>query len=501
MAWNYTPGAVEHAPAIADNGLVYVNTLRQSVYKGLDAGGNPIYVAGRATTCAFDAATLEQIWETEIPGSKRGTWASDNSPIIGHNNRIYTGFVLMPGDATDTSAPVVSMDALTGEIKSTTATSGWIACPGVIDEDGHVYYGAEDAINISVNHEDVGAAPVYQGNFLCFDGADPASGIGTDPMNLLWSFHADGDFGSPVGYCDGIVYSTCRDGHLYGFEKDTGAVFVDFDMGTPSWTGTTIGRMPSGNPVLYTATHNAEFITAGFTDYKKSILAIEVDAATGNSSLLWEYESKSLHNGFSFGNPLLDDQGNLYFNDGGGFIYSLRADTGAENWFLSTSLQASGVAGPTMTEDGLLILTRSDGIIMAIESNGNHVADDLPWPKYKRNMRATGNLNDPIRELFYLERPELIAGAATTLTVHGMQSIRGYIAYSLTGPGYATVAALGYCFNNLDAARLLTSVTRNPVTARGTYIATVPAGAAGLDIYMQAFEPNQESMVMHCVIQ
>ncbi|MBT5120623.1 MAG: PQQ-like beta-propeller repeat protein, partial [Planctomycetes bacterium] len=55
LAWNYTPGAVEHAPAIADNGLVYVNTLRQSVYKGLDAGGNPIYVAGRATTCAFDA--------------------------------------------------------------------------------------------------------------------------------------------------------------------------------------------------------------------------------------------------------------------------------------------------------------------------------------------------------------------------------------------------------------------------------------------------------------
>jgi len=479
-----TRGTVEHTPAIADNGIIYLNTLRQQLHAG------SIYPIARAGTEAFDAATLDTLWFVTQPGGiGGGDFASDNSPIIGRNNRVYTGYVLWPGNGTVTSAPVNAINSLTGTIEGTSWTPGWVACPGVADEDGHLYYGAEDSDAASALPLR-GGGPIFEGDFICFDG--------TDAMNILWSHHAEGDFGSPVGYCDGIVYTTCRDGNLYGFDKDTGAIFAQHYLDAPTWTGSTIGRSTSSNnPIIYTATGMLGFTysAAGATN---RIIAIEVDSATGATTELWSYHGQGIGGSFSFGNPLLDDQGDLYFTDGGGFVYCLDATTGAQQWMASSGSPGSCLAGPTMTNDGLLICTQADGKIVAYNTDGNHVNDDLPWPKYKRNLRATSNLHDPIRDLFYLETPVLTAGSPSTMTVQGSTS-NVFLGYSLSGPGHQPIPALD-CVSFLDGAQLLATLTPN-AAGISSVTKTPPLAAAGLNVYLEAFTANEESMVVHTVIQ
>lgn len=41
----------------------------------------------------------------------------------------------------------------------------------------------------------------------------------------------------------------------------------------------------------------------------------------------------------------------------------------------------------------------SHGYVSALRGLGNHLADDVPWPKYKRDLRGTSHVLSPIRDL------------------------------------------------------------------------------------------------------
>uniref|UniRef100_A0A832I060 FlgD/Vpr Ig-like domain-containing protein n=1 Tax=Eiseniibacteriota bacterium TaxID=2212470 RepID=A0A832I060_UNCEI len=54
--------------------------------------------------------------------------------------------------------------------------------------------------------------------------------------------------------------------------------------------------------------------------------------------------------------------------------------------------------GPTLLDNGILVTGSSGGYVLGIQSNGNHLNDRVPWPKYKHDLRNTSNPLTPIRD-------------------------------------------------------------------------------------------------------
>lgn len=374
------PGAVEHSVAIGDDDRLYYNTVRSAI-----ASGNP----SQAVAGCRDFASFGEIWTSDLDGG------ADTSPILG-DGRMYLGIVVDPRQQVNIDQCVddnicgrfYSFDMATGDRMIDMWVEGWAATPGVIDFDGRVFFGVED-----ITAGEPNADGVWPGRFYAIDGADPASG--TEPNQAWPPFDANGDFGAPVGFADDIVYSTCRDGHLYGFDAATGAVVFDRDMGAPSWTGTTIGRNPdNARLVLYSGTQfGAGNPSAG------QLFAVELDG-TLDGELAW---TRTVPGGMSFGNPAIDDLGNVYAVSGmsklmaydrhGTALWSLSLP----GWDSGDGGGAGGVGGPTILDDGTIVVGSNGGYLVAVEGSGNHLADDVPWPKYKHDLRSTSNPATSIR--------------------------------------------------------------------------------------------------------
>ena len=122
------------------------------------------------------------------------------------------------------------------------------------------------------------------------------------------------------------------------------------------------------------------------------ILAIELDGSPAGN-LLW---SHSAPGGLTFGNAALDDLGNLYYTTSAG---QLQARDGEGNLLWDYAVPGGGgVAGPTILNGGTIVTASSGGYLIALRGNGNHLADDVPWPKYKHDLRNTSNVRTPIRD-------------------------------------------------------------------------------------------------------
>jgi outer membrane protein assembly factor BamB len=374
------PGAVEHAVALGDNDEVFFNTIRSAIA----SGDPPQAVAG-----CWDFDTFTEIWQSPLDGG------ADTSPILG-NDRVYLGIVVNPQNPNnitncvdhDICGRYYSFDMNTGDRIIDMWVEGWAACPGVIDEEGRVFFGVEDITGGEVEGDNI-----WPGRFYAIDGVDPASG--TEPTQPWPAFDAEGDFGAPVGYANGVVYSACRDEHLYGFDAATGALVFDRHINAPSWTGTTIGRNPdNGRLVLYCGTQR----NSGDPD-SGQLFAVELDG-TIDGELAW---SNTVPGGMSFGNPALDDLGNVYAVNGIGHLMAFDR-FGSQLWTYALpgwddpdGGSAGGVGGPTILDDGTVLVGSNGGYLLAFEGNGNHLADDVPWPKYKHDIRSTANPQTPIR--------------------------------------------------------------------------------------------------------
>ncbi len=373
------PGAVEHSVALDENGTLYLNTLLGP----LAHGGTP-----EAVAAAYRADDFSELWRTPIasPGA-------DTSPIVGSNGRIYLGTVVSPQNAGNVANCVAglscgryySFDAATGGTQIDAWTEGWAATPGVIDEQGRVFFGVEDLTGgVEGDHH------IWPGAFYAIYGDDPQP-PGIEPEHVWPTFYASGDFGSPVSYVDGVAYTTCRDGYLYGFDADTGAVVFQRDLGAPSWTGCTIGvNAATGQLVLFTGTQSIDIGRGG----QSRLYAIELDGSLDGNLLWW----RTVPGGMAFGNPALDDLGNIYYVTSVAVLQAVNA-SGELLWTYSLpGGELGGIGGPTITNDGKVIVAANGGALYAFRASGNHLADDAPWPKYKHDLRNTSNVLSPVRE-------------------------------------------------------------------------------------------------------
>lgn len=390
------PGLVEHSAALGDNGILYINTLA-----GPMAGG----LAGQKYAAAFRADTLAPVWQTQLQNG------ADTSPILGRNNRVYLGLVSSPASPNPFAGRKYhSFDATTGQMIVDMFVEGWAATPGAVDETGRIFFGVEDLSGWPAP----GPSGIWPGVFYALTPDDPPPG-GTTPA-LAWPpFHAAGDFGSPVSCADGVVYTTCRDGNLYGFAAFDGTVVFQRSLGAPSWCGIAIGRNPAtGRKVLYTGTQNIDIGQGG----QGRIFAIE-DDGTPSGQLLW---SHPVPGGFAFGCPALDDLGNIYATTSVGLL-QCRSSGGTLLWsyMLPAGASLGGIGGPTILNDGAVVTGSNGGFLVALFGSGNHLADDVPWPKYKHDLRNTANVLTPIRDA----GPPITGVSATDAAVAGIVTIRG----------------------------------------------------------------------------
>lgn len=373
------PGVVEHSVALDEDGTLYLNTL----VGPLANGGTP-----EAVAAAYRADDLSELWRTPIamPGA-------DTSPIVGSDGRIYLGVVVSPQNAENVANCVAgvscgryySFDAATGEVRIDMQTEGWEATPGVIDEQGRVFFGGED---LTGGVE--GPSHIWPGAFHAIYGDDPEP-PGTEPEFVWPTYYTSGEFGSPVSCVDGVVYTTCRDGYLYGFDADTGDVVLQRDLGAPSWTGCTIGVRPdTGTLVLYTGTQGIDIGRGG----QSRVYAIELDGSFEGNLLWW----RSVPGGMAFGNPALDDLGNVYYVTSAAVLQAVNP-SGDLLWAYDLpGGELGGIGGPAITNDGKVIVAANGGALYAFRASGNHLADDAPWPKYKHDLRNTSNVLTPVRE-------------------------------------------------------------------------------------------------------
>ncbi|KAA3607249.1 MAG: hypothetical protein DWQ01_16270 [Planctomycetota bacterium] len=460
------PGAVEHSVAMGDQGYLYLNTLNLPLASGLPP---------RAVAAAYRSGNLQQVWESTL------MQGADTSPILGRNNRVYLGVVADPRNPIHTEGRYYSFDGLTGDVHIDMWLEGWAATPGVVDEDGRVFFGVEDI------QGSIGPNNIWPGYFYALTGEDPVGG-GSDGPQAWPKFRSDlGDFGSPVGYAEGVVYTTCRDGYLYGFEAATGILTLQFDLGAPSWTGVTIGRDgQSGNLVLYTGTQNIDIGRGG----QSRIVAVAVDGSI-NGNLLWQ---ASVPFGMSFGNIALDNLGNLYFTCAGGQLHAYSSQ-GTALWnVLLPGGPGGGLGGPTILDNGWIVVGSVTGELMAYQGNGQHLADDVPWPKYKRNLRNTAHALDPIRDRLRILPASLQAGMQGQVEVNGaVPGIPVHLVYSLFGVGWTQVPGTSLVLA-LQQPDLAFSAPANPL-GEVLFSGLVPAGLAGQALWLQAVQLDQVSLV------
>lgn len=365
---NYVRGRVEHSPALDAYSNLYYVTL-----PGLLATGHPFppgsYIA------SMRATNLSERWRTSLANG------SDNSPWLGPSNRVYTGLVADPTTIFATNGlRFHEFDGPTGATNLDRATAGWVACPGVVDEAGRVFFGAEDITGAPVTSN------LWPGLFYALN----ANGAAQWP-----AFPAMGDFGSPVSAVGGVIYTTCRDKNVYGFRATDGEVVFQRELAGRSWTGCAIGvNTNTGNWVLYTGTQATNGLSG-----PGAFHAIELDGSpTGR--LLWSAAVAAM----TFGTPALDDAGNVYYTTSTGELQARRPD-GALLW--STNCGA-GPGGPTILNDGTIVVGSTANLVLAFEGNGRHLADNVPWPKYKRNLRNTSFMLDSIRDLDPATHPRLV---------------------------------------------------------------------------------------------
>lgn len=366
---NYVRGTVEHSPVLDRSNTLYYVTI-----PAILAPGNP-FAPGR-WIAAMNATNFAERWRSALANG------SDNSPWFGPSNKLYTGLIADPTTPFATNGQhFYEFNRASGTTNYDMPTVGWVACPGVVDEAGRVFFGAEDITGSSVGPS------LWPGMFYALN----ANGETQWP-----AFPAPGgDFGAPVATVGGVVYSTCRDKNLYGFRATDGEIVFQRELDGRSWTGCAIGvNTNNGNWVLYTGTQATNGVSGPGRFY-----AIELDgSATGR--VLWSTPVGAM----TFGTPALDDEGNIYYTTSTGEL-QVRDPAGSLLW--STNISA-GPGGPTILNDGTIVVASAAKRVMAFEGFGRHLADNVPWPKYKRNLRNTSYVFDPPRDLDPASNPVFV---------------------------------------------------------------------------------------------
>lgn len=281
-----------------------------NTWPGLAADGERAYLASGAHVYAVDVKTGKEAWRYPAEADKNVVFYAN--PAITPDGQLIIG-------SEGTNHELVSVDPATGKenwaAPFTGAKARWVAAPLIFNE--RIY------------------APNTDGYLYILDMNGKQAANPVELGGALWS--------TPV--TDGtLIYVTSLDHHLHIIDPSSNAITATIDLG---------GASPS-SPALGT-----DGVFAG-----SFAAAIEHVTSTG------EHNVVSTTGDWIWGAPVIDN-GNLYYADLGGNLYSLDLASGSQNW---GAIKPDGpvVASMLVAGDQIYVATEA-GTFLALDRDGKSV--------------------------------------------------------------------------------------------------------------------------------
>jgi len=267
----------------------------------------------------------------------------------------------------DSQWPVASHDVYhTGQSPYSTAAAplvekwrfpgnDWIDCSPVIDNEGTVYFGADDFFAVYSNGTlkwtvdnkmDVCSAPAIDENGIIYVGTvydSPNHLYAFNPNGTVkWSYPTDNIFSSPVIGEDGVIY----------FGEYNGNLIALYPNGTLKWS----------NPNIYSVFSSPAIGDDG-TIYCTSWSGGHVYAIyPNNGTVKWQFPA----GGQMKANPSIAEDGTIYVSSWDDYLYALYPNNGTMKWRVNTYLGSS--SNPSIGPDGTIYVAHND--LYAINPDG-----------------------------------------------------------------------------------------------------------------------------------
>jgi subtilisin family serine protease/outer membrane protein assembly factor BamB len=418
-----TGNNVTGAPAIGNDGTVYVGSTDRSIYAYLPNGVlrwvSP--TGGLIDTCSPAIAL-------------------DGTVYIGSNDGILYAFAAT-GEPRWThpfgsSAPVSNSPAL--------ATDGTIY---VKAGDGYLY--ALDPSNgaqkwrRNLNAPATYASPVIAPDGTIYQGSEDGNLYALNPDGTIkWTYTGDNDiYTAPA--IDGV-------GNLYFAVLNTGKLFSITSAGQLRWTyaGASLGA--SSSPAL-----SADGATVYYGGYDQKLHAVQAD----NGLRRWTYP---LGNEVRASSPAVDANGVIYIGCYDAQLHAINPDGTLKRTYATGDWIRSS---PAIYGQSLYVGS-NDGKVYAFDIGANPSTG--PWPQYRNNVRRTGRATvlEPLAIVAAPQPQSIRLGEALTLTV-GATGEKP-LTYVWRKDGALLSAATGATY----------TVTQATVTDAGSYTVTI-RGAQG----------------------
>ena len=176
------------------------------------------------------------------------------------------------------------------------------------------------------------ATPIVRNGTLYIGSEDSFSAIDVDSHKVIWEYSTSAPISSSAYIYEDVVYVGCDDGHLYGFDNDTGDVKFDVDLD---------GKLKSSpvvvNDTVYIGSSNGKLYAVG-VDSKK----VDWEYTTGDSI---------------YSSPAYGDE-KIFIGSTDGNLYAINESNGSLVW--KDDLNNKVLSSPTIDEHDNNVFIGSD---------------------------------------------------------------------------------------------------------------------------------------------
>ena len=261
-------------------------------------------------------------------------------------------------------SPIFSSPAISGDYLYLSSSNGQLKSIDMEDGSENWSLDLKSATN---------ATPIVYNKTLYIGSEDSFSAINVESHNVIWEYSTSSPISSTPYLYENVVYVGCDDGHLYGFDNETGDVKFDVHLD---------GKLKSSPMVI----NDTAYI--GSTNGK--LYAVDINS----KNIDWEYTTgDSIYSSPSYGDE------KIFFGSDDGNIYAVNESDGKLEWKVDLNNRVR--SSPTVDEHDNNVFIGSDegniscfdirdGITKWSHSVGGAIQST---PALKENLIAFGSNN------------------------------------------------------------------------------------------------------------